>query len=161
VALGGLVNVILGEADLDIQRALSALASDSSSSDESVVRDLESQGVSHARAEKLVALVPLAFGRVLLGHLGQRDDSDVFCLPNGRGDYVERSLRKEPIFLRALELAAKMAHEGPRDLFEAAATWSAEFHAAHKALLAGKNLALGTLSAPCFLRLTAAEWDEV
>ena len=153
--------MILSDTDGDIQRALSALAGAASSTDEAVVKDLEYQGVSHAQAEKLVALVPLAFGRVLLGHLGLTGGSDVFCLPTGTGDYVERSLREEPIFLRAVELAAQMAHEGPRDLFQGAATWSAEFHAANKALSAGKDLSFGTLSVPCFLRLTAAEWDEV
>ena len=77
--------------------------------------------------------------------------------PNG-----ERiDLRREAIFVRALEMATTMVHDGPRHLFAPAATLSAELQAVNNALNAGvKDLAGATFSEPIFLRLTAADWRD-
>ena len=142
-----------------ILRVLQVLASSPDSAEDEVVAALVADGVGRVRAEKLAALVPLAFGRVLIAHMASVSFSTHALVGHPSGERVD--LRSEPLFLRALEIATRLFHEGPRHLFQPAATMSAELQAVNNALNSGvKDLSGSTFADPILMRLTAKEWRD-
>lgn len=143
-----------------VTRTLAAFASSVHESDEDIVSELCATGVSRLLAERLVALVPLAFGRVLLAHLEPMEFPMSAVLMTQDGSPKSCDLTTDQTFISALELATTMFHEGPRDLFQAAATVSAEVAAASELLHSGATLAGVRFTEPMFLRLSYEEWTS-
>jgi hypothetical protein len=145
--------------DAHIKRCLEVFSRDKRSEDD-IVQDLIVSGVSAVEAEKLVALVPLAFGRILIAHMGSANFSQSAILETARGLPRPVDLRREPIFMRALKLAGTMFHEGPRELFAPTATSSAEVDCVNKLLHGGSRIEDLVFTEPRFLRLTYEQWVE-
>ncbi|MBI4914587.1 MAG: hypothetical protein HY825_01955 [Acidobacteria bacterium] len=128
-------------------------------SEADIVEMLQTQGITYLLAEKLVALVPLAFGRVLLSHMPEHPTfSKTAVLEAEDGTLVPVDLQTEPIFRRAVELATEMYHRGPRELFGPAATASAELSAANHLLHSGATLRGVAFTEPRFLRVSFEDW---
>lgn len=143
-----------------VYRTLEAYASISEPTEDRVVADLVDQGIPPLTAEKLAVLVPLAFGRILIAHITTIDFPVGAILRSRNGTEKVCDLRKEPIFLAALESATKLYDNGPRDLFEPAASFSAEVTCANDALHANSSLEGGIFAEPRFLRLTYEDWIQ-
>lgn len=150
---------IMTQKDLVIQ-TLEAYASSEYDSEDDIVRGLCSAGVARLLAERMLVLVPLAFGRVLLSHLEEMEFSMSAILTANDGSLKSIDLRTDEIFRSALEMATLMFHEGPRHLFQAAANASAEVAVVNKMLYAGVKLAGLRFTEPRFLRLSFEEWTS-
>ena len=144
-----------------ISQTLEAYASSAYDSEDDIVGALCLSGVTRLVAERLVALVPLAFGRVLISHIEKLEFPTYAILTARDGSPQSCDLRSDEIFRAALEMATAMYHEGPRRLLQAAATASSEVAAVNQALNAGSRLAGGQFSAPRLLRLSFEEWTTV
>jgi len=71
-----------------------------------------------------------------------------------------RDLRKEPLFLEALRIATTMIHSGPRELFQPAATYSAEFNASKSSPECWKISGRMQIASPVFTDFEDASWLE-
>lgn len=143
---------------LEIERCLEVFSRGAGLSEEQLVETLVARGTSSQTAEKLVALVPLAFGRILISHMGKATFPNEAVLETKRGMAKSIDLRREPIFTHALELGTTMYHQGPRHLFAPAASASAEVGCINQLLNDGGTIDGVGFSAPRFLRLTYEEW---
>ncbi len=150
----------MAESDSELVHAALEVIADPETQDEAdMIHALVGRGVDPRSANRLVALVPLAFGRVLISHIAKLDLSTEFIVKNGDQETV-RSLNDEPLFLEALRVAMATFHSGPRDLFEPAATFSAEFNAVNRALNEEVSLDGGSLERPVFSDFAGAGWIE-
>jgi hypothetical protein len=131
-----------------------------SRSEDNIVQDLISSGIPFVEAEKLVALVPLAFGRILIFHMGRVTFSQNAILETTRGMARPIDLRLEPIFTHALKLAGAIYHQGPRELFASTASSSAEVGCVNELLHSGGGVEDLVFTEPRFLRLTYEQWTE-
>jgi hypothetical protein len=152
--------MIVTSYDESIHRTLEAYRKVTVTSEDDVVASLVAVGMSRLQAEKLVALVPLAFGRVLISHMEELEFATDAVLQAADGSSRSVDLRNEPIFARALEMAAEMYHRGANELFGPAAISSGELLAVNKALNSGATLAGAKFSEPRFLRVTFEEWRQ-
>ena len=143
-----------------VTRTLVAYANPANESEDDVVNDLCSIGVARLLAERLIVLVPLAFGRVLIAHMEEVHFEMSAVLTALDGTSKSCDLRTDGLFVTALEIATAMFHEGPRHLFQAAATVSAEVAVVNKMLHAGAPLAGARFMEPRFLRLSFEEWTS-
>jgi len=143
-----------------VTRTLEAYAGSAYESEEEIVGGLCSAGVARLVAERLVALVPLAFGRVLVSHMEKLEFSTSAILTARDGSPQSCDLRTDGLFLSALEIATAMYHEGPRHLFQAAASASAEVAAVNQLLNSGGTLAGVRFKEPRFLRLSFEDWTS-
>jgi hypothetical protein len=98
-------------------------------------RELMTIGMSERDAQRLLAFVPLAFGRVLVDKLPIRFPETVIVIE--RGTERESRLADEPLFTLAIDLARRGTLT--RDQFSALALRSAEMRALNKALNAGSK----------------------
>jgi hypothetical protein len=108
---------------------------------------------------RLADVVPEAFGLVLASHLPGAESMtlpDTFCAQDEDGEWVEFPLRREPIFVVALDIAQHTFHNGPRALIQNLADRSSLLAAINKALNAGGSLDGTTLGPPSFFGLPAA-----
>ena len=142
-----------------ILTALEVIADSANESEGDMLSALSKRDVEDATAQTLVTLVPLAFGRVLIAHIANIEMSSEFDVMVD-GSVVTRTLNSEPIFVEALRLAAAMYHSGPQELFEPAATFSAELGAVNKALSAGEDLNRASLRRPVFWGFDATGWGH-
>ncbi len=90
-------------------------------------------------AERLVAFLPIAFGRVVIAHIGEMDLSDEYLVTETNSRH---SLLNEPVYTSALAFATGAYQSGilSRDCFSAVATRSAELSAVNRALNKGADL---------------------
>ncbi|NUP08828.1 MAG: hypothetical protein HOW73_22505 [Polyangiaceae bacterium] len=144
----------------DLIRVLTVMASRSGAPDHELISALLVRGFTRTSARKILTLVPLAFGRVLLVHMGVSEPSRSFLLRTDDGVVHERELSAEPIFCCALQVAVRMAHAGPSHLFRAAAEHSCEVGAASQALYAGEELTGAKLGPPEISAGSVAEWES-
>lgn len=108
---------------------------------------------------RLADVVPEAFGLVLASHLPGAENMtlpDTFCAQDEDGEWVEFPLRREPIFVVALDIAQHTIHNGPRALMQNLADRSSLLSAINKGLNAGGSLDGTTLGPPSFFGLPAA-----
>ena len=113
---------------------------------------------------RLADVVPEAFGLVLASHLPGAENMtlpDTFCAQDEDGEWVEFPLRREPIFVVALDIAQHTFHNGPRALIKNLADRSSLLSAISKALNAGGSLDGTTLGPPSFFGLPAALYRPV
>lgn len=108
---------------------------------------------------RLADVVPEAFGLVLASHLPGTENMtlpDTFCAQDEDSEWVEFPLRREPIFVVALDIAQHTFHNGPRALMQNLADRSSLLSTINKALDAGSSLDGTTLGPPSFFGLPAA-----
>lgn len=101
--------------------------------DRELVKVLVGSGLPLGSAERLIAFLPIAFGRTVIRKLGTVKFSDSFSIQNKVGLF---QLSNEPIYRMAVEVAESISDypEVSRDVFSAVALRSAELSAANKAL---------------------------
>ncbi len=146
--------------DDEVAKALQVIASRPDVSEHELIVSFMARGFTEVSACKMATLIPFAFGRVLLSHMGITDVSRTFLLQTDDGSVHERDFGEEPIFCSALVLAIRMFHEGPRHLFRAAAERSAEVRAASNALASGQPLVGARLHPPRIFAESLAEWSR-
>ena len=145
------------EHDQHILHAAKVIANSNHVHEADMAAALVTDGFTPTTAEKLVALVPLAFGRIAIGHMFRVEFPTHVVV--GHPDGVRVDLCDEPIFRRALAIAATMIHNGPRELFEPARDMSAEMVLINRALAAGqKDLNGSVFAEPIIMNLTVEEW---
>lgn len=143
-----------------VLRTLEAYANTAPGSEDDIVNRLCSSGVPRVVAERLIALVPLAFGRVLISHMAKVEFPTTVVLEARDGSQRSCDLSKDRLFASALEIAVVMYHDGPRHLFQAAAIASAELSAVNQALNAGSKLEGARFREPSFRRLLFEDWTS-
>src|SRR5262245_14012879 len=107
--------------------------------DQQLVATLLARGVPLEAAERFVAFLPIAFGRVILETIGRVKLSDFFLIDETGKQHL---LKNEWIFEIARELAIDSYRTGlvPRDIFSAIALRSSELNAATNALNSGATI---------------------
>lgn len=100
---------------------------------------LHGNGLAREESERLVAFLPIAFGRVVIAHIGKVSFTTDYRVKETGKTY---SLSDEPIFVEALKLAAEGYHSGlfSRESFTAVALRSPELDAVNKALNDGTDI---------------------
>lgn len=141
---------------------LEAYANVAFESEDAIVDALCSSGVERLESERLVALVPLAFGRDLISHMGEFDFPKSAILTARDGSLKLCDLAADALYRCAVEEAASMFHQGPRHLFQPAASASAEVQVLNQFLdsKADADLAGIRFIEPQFLRVTYEEWTR-
>ena len=114
--------------------------------DSELIAHLIHQGVAERIAERLVAFLPLAFGRVVIENTARVTFSDKFEV-YATGE--EKTLSQEPVYSEAFRLARDIYRSGqiPREQFLAVANRSAELGAVTKALSDGADINGASLNA--------------
>lgn len=146
----------------DIEKTLVAIADPDIHTEAAVVAKLVASGVPRIFALKLHALVPLAYGRLLVSHMGATQFPDTVLLLSSAKIATRRSLTTDGVFLCAMELAIHMHHNGPRDLFRSAAVASSTVGVVNEFLNAGhelQELPGCTFNEPTLFSMSAEEWD--
>lgn len=157
------MNAVDVSAKEDVLTAVQVLTEYGAREDEGVVEAMAEVGVTGIRAELLVTLMPLAFGRVLLGRMGFDPPirfSDMALVHDERGGRtLEFRLTDEPLYLAALELADEAFETGvvPRERYEAVVARSPELAAVSQALDEGDDVSGAVMGPPTLFRLSAAE----
>lgn len=107
--------------------------------DSELVRMLVGRGFPLESAERLVAFLPIAFGRRVIRQLGTVKFSDSFSIRDKVGLF---QLSEEPIYRVAVDVAESMTdYPGlSSEVFSAVALRSAELSAANKALNAEDSI---------------------
>ena len=124
---------------LDVTRAAARIASMRDADEGAIAERLIEDGASREDAGRAVALVPLAFGRVLLERVGVTLASRAIVQRTSSDEQTELELASDPLYVAALEHAYDVHNLGPRDLFEALALRSAEVAAVNEALHNGSR----------------------
>lgn len=126
---------------LDLAPAVGTFCRMRSADDGAILRELAAGGMGRRDAERAVALVPLAFGRVLLGTLGVRSADSAVLRSARTGEDTPFRLEDDPIYVQARQLAETAYAFGTlgQDGFAAIALRSAEVDAANQALQAGEK----------------------
>lgn len=109
-----------------------------------------------ALARRLIDWIPEAFGAVLIGHmnLGIRLPK-TFTARDAHGLWREFPFSAEPIFVKAIEAASVIYHEGPSEVFVALAPTGSMVDAVNRALNAGHDLSGASLAGPAMLGIPA------
>ena len=108
---------------------------------------------------RLADVVPEAVGLVLASHLPGAENMtlpDTFCALDEDEEWVELPMRREPIFVVAVDIAQHTFHNGPRALLQNLAGRSSLLSAINKGLNAGGSLEGTTLGPPSFFGLPAS-----
>lgn len=138
---------------LDRRRLLQAInimgVAQAGTQDRDVVLALTRAGFTPLEADKLMALVPLAFSRPILEELGVCHLSDTVSAKNRSGDWVQVSLSSQKVYQLALTLAREHRRVGSMDheVYKALACRCSQIDAASKALNAGADIKGATVAA--------------
>lgn len=126
---------------LDLAPAVGTCCRMRSADDGAILRELAAGGMGRRDAGRAVALVPLAFGRVLLGTLGVRSAATAVLRSVRTGEDTPFRLEDDPIYVQARQLAETAYARGAmeREEFAAVALRSAEVDAVNQALQAGSR----------------------
>ena len=112
---------------------------------------------------RLADVIPEAFGLVLASHIPGAENitlPETFRAQDDSGDWVEFPLRREPVFVVALDIARHTFHNGPRALMKNLADQSSLLSAISQALDTGESLDGTTLGPPSFFGLPAALYQQ-
>ena len=142
-----------------IYQAVKLLGAQRDASEEQEEEQLRALVRDELTVRRLADVIPEAFGLVLASHLPGAENMtlpDTFCAQDDDGEWVEFSMRREPIFVVALDIAQHTFHNGPRALMQNLADRSSLLSTINKALDAGSSLDGTTLGPPSFFGLPAA-----
>ena len=112
---------------------------------------------------RLADVIPEAFGLVLASHIPGAENitlPDTFRAQDDSGEWVEFPMRREPVFVVALDIAQHTFHNGPRALMKNLADQSSLLSAISQALDTGESLDGTTLGPPSFFGLPAALYQQ-
>ena len=112
---------------------------------------------------RLADVIPEAFGLVLASHVPGAENitlPDTFRAQDDSGEWVEFPMRREPVFVVALDIAQHTFHNGPRALMKNLADQSSLLSAISQALDTGESLDGTTLGPPSFFGLPAALYQQ-
>jgi len=100
---------------------------------------VEAKGYKTELAERFVAFMPIAFGRVVIKQLGEVSFTSTYIVKEDGNEY---SLTDEPLYCLAQSLAVESYENGTigREVFSAIATRSAEIGSVNKALNEGIDI---------------------
>jgi hypothetical protein len=138
---------------MHIDRAIAVMKAQSDQADHNVVEALVASGVDPKDAEWLVALLPVAFTRVLFKSGGPSFADTYQCMSDDGSISGEHSLSNEPIFAHGVSIASS----ADRETMVAVAGRSAEFNVINQALHVGSKLDDLVLSPPVFLRASRSD----
>jgi hypothetical protein len=142
-----------------IYQAVKLLGAQPDASEEQEEKQLRALVREELTVRRLADVIPEAFGLVLASHLPGGENMtlpDTFCAQDEDDEWVEFSIRCEPIFVVALDIAQHTFHNGPRALMQNLADRSSLLATINKALNAGGSLDGTTLGPPSFFGLPAA-----
>ncbi len=124
---------------------LSSVFLDAPNDDGALTKIVEGRGYKTDVAERFVAFMPIAFGRVVINKIGNVTFTSSYKVDEQNGEF---SLVEEPIYRLAYELATESYDKGvlEREVFSAIATRSAELNAVSKALNSGEDINDATFS---------------
>jgi hypothetical protein len=144
--------------DEDIQRTISQLGGGDrrDTEIEIAVRRFASDPLTLRR---LIDWVPEAFGYVLLPHVADLVLPTTFQARAKDGAWKAFPFDREPIFGRAVALAAAMYKDNPRGVFSAVARRSSMVATVNKALDSGASLDGATLAGPAMTGVPAEFYD--
>ena len=137
----------------DINRAIAVMKAQSNLGDHTAVEALVASCVDPKDAEWLVALLPVAFTRVLFKGTGPSFANTYQCMGGDGSVSREYRLSDEPIFVLGLRIAGT----ADRETMMAIAGRSAEFNVINQALHAGSKLEDLVLTPPLFLRASKSQ----
>jgi hypothetical protein len=143
-----------------VGEAIEVLAKHASQPDrvESEVRALVGDD---ALARRLIDWIPEAFGAVLIGHMKLGINlPKTFTAKDAHGLWQEFPFSAEPIFVKAVQAAAVIHHEGPREVFVALAPSGCMVGAVNRALNAGADLSGASLAGPAMLGIPAETYSQ-
>jgi hypothetical protein len=107
--------------------------------DEALTKVVESKGYKKELAERFVAFLPIAFGRIVIAQIADVSFTLNYKVKETSNEY---SLTNEPIYNLAHDLAVESYEKGriTREVYSAIALRSAELVAVNKALNAGEDI---------------------
>lgn len=143
-----------------VGEAIEVLARHASQSDRVEAEMLALVG-DDALARRLIDWIPEAFGAVLIGHMKLGISlPKTFTAKDSHGLWREFSFSAEPIFVKAVEAASVIYHEGPREVFVALAPSGSMVDAVNRALNAGADLSGASLAGPAMLGIPAETYSQ-
>lgn len=118
---------------------LSSIFVNAPDDDGALTKIVEDRGYKTDLAERFVAFMPLAFGRVVINKIGSVSFTSSYKVKEQNREF---SLEEEPIYCLAYKLAFESYENGilEREVFSAIATRSAELDSVNKALNAGEDI---------------------
>jgi len=118
---------------------LASVFVDAPDDDEALTKIVENRGYKIDLAERFVAFMPLAFGRVVISKIGDVSFTSNYKVKEQNQEFA---LNEEPIYCLAYKLAIESYEKGiiEREIFSAIATRSAELNSVNKALNAGEDI---------------------
>ena len=121
-----------------VRIAAEVLAAEPELEDEQAAARLEEHGVGERAARVALAMLPIAFGRVLLAERGVTSHSGVFHVQDANGKWVPFEFAAQPAFLEATQLAVTARHRNTidRHAFEQIGARSVELERAEPAPVA-------------------------
>jgi hypothetical protein len=106
-------------------------------------------------ARRLIDLIPEAFGRVMVSHLGQPVLPKSFGARNAQGKWKWFPFTCEPVFVVALEIAQATYSDGTREDFLNVANRSSKARTASAALNSGVSIDGAVFSGPALIGIPA------
>jgi len=124
---------------VSVSQAVGLIAEMKDAEDEAIRERLRALGASVAQADRLVAFIPMAFGRVLLRSMPIRFSDTVVIADAAGKPRRESRLDEEAVFVEARRLAEAAVTEGTlgQEAFSAVALRSAEVDVVNQGLNAG------------------------
>jgi hypothetical protein len=135
---------------MEIEQAMAILA-EPNLNDNAVLRRLREAGFGEDDSRRIVALVPLAFGRALFS--GERPTFCDYYEVDGATGRRQVAFSDEPIFVAAARLAEQWLTSGAQDRVRAIGVRSAEVNAVVQLTRDGSPVADIVLTAPLLLIL--------
>jgi hypothetical protein len=133
------------------------LAQCSDLDDDDLVRQFVGRGWTPALSERLVAFIPIAFGRVYLADAPPRFATDYLIEDPSSGDRQRRAFSGEPIYALAMELAQRWSSSGTSRDVESIALRSGEVECVRTLVADGSSPTDIGMTEPILLRLMPEE----
>jgi len=144
--------------DEDIQRTISQLG-EGDRRDTEIEIAVRRFAADPLTLRRLIDWVPEAFGYVLLPHVADLVLPTTFTARAKDGTWQEFAFDREPIFGRAVTIAAALYKQNPRGVFSAVAKRSTLVQAVNAALDSGKSLDGVRIPGPQMTGLPAEFYD--
>jgi len=124
--------------------------------DEEIEREVRELVADDMTARRLIDWIPEAFGYVLVAHMeGKVVMPTTFMAKASDGKWRSIKFTREPIFVAALQIAQRVYHEGPRELFQNTSLRSSVVNAVSNLLNSGGSLDGACMSGPALIGIPA------
>lgn len=149
---------MLNVPDEDIQRTISQLG-EGDRRDTEIEIAVRRFAANPLTARRLIDWVPEAFGFVLLPRVADLTLPTTFTARAKDGTWKEFGFDREPIFGKAVAIAAAMYKDNPRGVFSAVAKRSSLVQAVNKTLGEGGKVDGTSLAGPAMARVPAEFYE--